>query len=94
MRAGAKTGGTHPRNVVPMTQSPRCGAKTRAGGACRAPAVAGRRRCRMHGGAAGSGAPPGNQNALKAGLHTAEMIDLRRRVNAALRGGGRILRGP
>lgn len=48
----------------------------------------------MHGGAAGSGAPPGNQNAFKAGLHTAEMIDLRRRVNAALRGGSRILRGP
>lgn len=48
----------------------------------------------MHGGAAGSGAPPGNQNALKAGLHTADMIDLRRRINAALRGGSRILRGP
>lgn len=94
MKPGARGFGTHPRNVVPMTQSPRCGAKTRSGGACRAPAVAGRRRCRMHGGAAGSGAPRGNQNALKDGLHTAEMIALRRRVNAALRGGSRILRGP
>jgi hypothetical protein len=29
---------------------PRCGAKTRAGGQCRAPAVPDGRRCRMHGG--------------------------------------------
>jgi glucans biosynthesis protein len=55
-----------------MTLSPRCGARTRGGDACRAPAVSGRARCRMHGGAVGSGAPRGNQNALKSGLHTAE----------------------
>lgn len=84
----------HARNVAPMTQSPRCGAKTRAGGECRAPAVAGRRRCRMHGGAAGSGAPRGNQNALKTGLHTAKMIFITRRVNALRRNGARVLRSP
>lgn len=30
--------------------APRCGARTRAGGCCRCPAVKGRRRCRLHGG--------------------------------------------
>ncbi|MGH3641854.1 MAG: HGGxSTG domain-containing protein [Mycobacterium sp.] len=49
--------------------APRCGARTRAGAPCRAPRVRGRRRGRMHGGARGSGAPPGNQNALKHGEH-------------------------
>lgn len=35
---------------------PRCGARTRTGGACEAPAVRGGSRCRMHGGrASGSG---------------------------------------
>ncbi|MFX7914628.1 HGGxSTG domain-containing protein, partial [Acinetobacter baumannii] len=34
-----------------MLASARCGARTRLGGACRAPAVRGKRRCRMHGGA-------------------------------------------
>ncbi|MFZ1148666.1 MAG: HGGxSTG domain-containing protein [Xanthobacteraceae bacterium] len=50
------TGG-HRRNTGPMLSSPRCGAMTRSGRPCRSPAVRGKRRCRMHGGAAGSGAP-------------------------------------
>src|SRR5437763_5083294 len=44
-----------------------CGARTRSGHPCRTPPVRGRRRCRMHGGAAGSGAPVGNKNALRHG---------------------------
>ena len=43
--------------VTPKSERPRCGAKTRAGGRCKAPAVWNRRddvarngRCRMHGG--------------------------------------------
>ncbi len=56
-----------------MRASPRCGAKTRKGTTCEAPAVSGKARCRMHGGARGSGAPKGNKNALKTGAHTAEM---------------------
>lgn len=63
----------HPRNTRGMRVSPRCGAKTRKGSPCQAPAVAGKKRCRMHGGAAGSGAPKGNQNALKHGMFTKEM---------------------
>ena len=55
----------HVRNTGPMMASRRCGAKTRSGKACMSPAVSGKSRCRMHGGAAGSGAPLGNKNALK-----------------------------
>ena len=64
----------------PMHLSPRCGATTRGGAPCRAPAVTGKKRCRMHGGAAGSGAPKGNKNALKHGLHTAQAKALARQI--------------
>ena len=64
--------GTHQRNTARMRASPRCGAKTRRGTPCQAPAVSGKTRCRMHGGARGSGAPRGNRNALKHGRYTAE----------------------
>ncbi len=40
----------------------RCGARTRAGRPCQQPQVTGRRRCRLHGGAPGSGAPTGKRN--------------------------------
>ena len=64
-----------------MHLSCRCGARTRSGSPCRSPAVRGRRRCRMHGGAAGSGAPEGNRNALRHGGRTAEAMALRRLAN-------------
>jgi len=51
--------------------APTCGAKTRMGRPCKNPPVTGKRRCRMHGGAPGSGAPLGNSNALKHGFYTA-----------------------
>jgi uncharacterized protein YjcR len=53
-----------------MLKSPRCGARTRVGGSCQSPAVRGKKRCRMHGGAKGVGAPKENQNALKHGTYT------------------------
>ena len=62
--------GDHPRNTEPMLASARCGARTRLGQPCRSPAVTDKKRCRMHGGAAGSGAPMNNQNAVKHGLFT------------------------
>jgi len=49
------------------------------------PAVAGKKRCRMHGGAQGSGAPRGNKNALKTGRYTREAIEERRQLRALLR---------
>jgi glucans biosynthesis protein len=76
--SGRKRVGDHTRNTGPMTASPRCGAKTRSGKPCRSPAVQGKARCRMHGGAQGSGAPLGNRNALKHGLYTREAIAERR----------------
>ncbi|MFZ2065123.1 MAG: HGGxSTG domain-containing protein [Xanthobacteraceae bacterium] len=60
-----------------MLASPRCGAKTRSGKPCMSPAVRGKKRCRMHGGARGSGAPKGNQNAVKRGHYRSEAIKQR-----------------
>ncbi|WP_280971043.1 MULTISPECIES: HGGxSTG domain-containing protein [unclassified Bradyrhizobium] len=67
-----------------MLAAPRCGARTRHGSACRAPAVLGKTRCRMHGGADGCGAPRGNRNARKYGLFTTEAIAERRQMRALL----------
>jgi hypothetical protein len=74
----------HIRNTAPMLASPRCGAKTRSGGACRSPAVDGKTHCRMHGGAPGSGAPKANRNARKHGLFTRDAIAERRQIQALL----------
>lgn len=61
-----------------LEAAPRCGAKTRRGSACMAPAVKGKKRCRMHGGAKGSGAQPGNRNAWKHGHRSAAVqVELR-----------------
>jgi hypothetical protein len=55
------------------------------------PAVGGKRRCRMHGGAPGSGAPRGNTNALKDGLHTRVAMDERRQVQDLVRQARRLV---
>lgn len=54
--------------------APRCGARTKSnnGLPCRCPAVRGKSRCRVHGGAIGSGAPQNNINAFKHGSTTIE----------------------
>jgi hypothetical protein len=83
---------THPRNTKPMLSSPRCGAKTRSGGPCRSPAVRDKGRCRMHGGAPGSGAPVGNKNALRTGRHTREVITRRKALSNVLRQSREIIR--
>jgi uncharacterized protein YjcR len=74
----------HIRNTGPMLASPRCGAKTRASGACRSPAVHDEKRCRMHGGAQGSGAPRANQNARRHGRFSRDAIAERRQIQAVL----------
>jgi hypothetical protein len=65
-----------------------CGARTRAGHPCRGPAMA-NGRCRMHGGpSTGPRTPEGlarlRAARTKTGLHTAELVGLRRAF-AALR---------
>ena len=81
------------RNTGPMLASRRCGAKTRSGRACRSPAVRGKKRCRMHGGAPGSGAPTANQNARKHGLFTRDAIAERRQIRVLLSEARKLLDG-
>ena len=83
-------GGEHekPRNNpmqsrLAMLSSPRCGARTRCGEACCAPAMP-NGRCRMHGGRS-PGAPKGNQHAFKHGRYGAEAIARRRYIGRLLR---------
>lgn len=69
----------------PMHLSPRCGARTRNGRPCQAPAMADNRRCRMHGGAS-PGAPTGQRNGnYRHGRYTAEALAERRRLAELLR---------
>ena len=77
--------------IARMLASRRCGALTRAGGLCRAPAVKDKLRCRKHGGGASVGAPKRNRNARKHGLYAAEeraeqrrIMDLVRQCNQVL----------
>jgi len=77
--------------VARMLASPRCGARTRSGAPCRAPAVAGTARCRKHGGAAGSGGQAGNRNAWKDGFYSAEEKARRRRIMDFVRECNRVL---
>jgi glucans biosynthesis protein len=83
----------HSHHPAPMLASPRCGAQTRCGRPCRAPAVRGKARCRMHSGAAGSGAPSANRNARKHGFFSRDAIAERRRIRAALEEARKFLKG-
>jgi uncharacterized protein YjcR len=85
--------GDHPRNTGPMLSSLRCGARTRSGKPCKSPAVHGKKRCRMHGGAPGSGAPRGNKNALKHGLYTREALEERRQLRTLMRQSRLLIQG-
>lgn len=60
-------------------------AGTRRGSPCRAPIVAGKTRCRVHGGVEQSGTPAGNQNALKHGRFTREARTERKALLALIR---------
>ena len=51
-----------PAETGQVSQPSQCGARTRSGAPCKSAPVTGRRRCRMHGGADGSGAPEGSKN--------------------------------
>ena len=74
------------RRLANLAKARRCGARTRAGHPCRQAAVTGRARCRMHGGAKGSGGPRGDRNGnFKHGLWTRESLATRRAVRAKVR---------
>ncbi|WP_283806316.1 HGGxSTG domain-containing protein [Bradyrhizobium sp. DOA1] len=76
-----------------MQSSPRCGARTRGGTICRAPALHGKARCRMHGGARRSGAPRGNQNARKHGMFAKDRTTERRQIRDLLDESWKLLDG-
>ena len=73
--------------------TPRCGAHSRTTGKpCKSRVVTGRNRCRMHGGAKGSGGQRGNQNAVTSGKYTAKvkaMNFFKSCVTAFIHGDGR-----
>ena len=64
----------------------RCGARTKSnkGKPCRCPAIKGKARCRVHGGAKGSGAPWWNANALKHGETTSEVKAFKKEIRLAI----------
>jgi glucans biosynthesis protein len=71
-------------NPLQPSQTLHCGAKTRSGTPCQSVPVRGKKRCRMHGGVS-PGAPRGNQNALKTGAFTREVLMLRLEARATLK---------
>ena len=63
----------------------RCGAKTRAVGACQCPAIRDRKRCRLHGGRS-PGAPKGRDNGnYRDGAFTTETIQERQWLRSVVR---------
>jgi hypothetical protein len=89
MAEGDETGGNPVRrhacnSVATMQCSPRCGARTRKGGACKSAAMR-NGRCRMHGGAS-PGAPKGERNGMyRHGRRTNEAIAIRRETAEQIR---------
>jgi hypothetical protein len=68
-----------------LRTAPRCGAKTRAGGACQNPAIRDRKRCRLHGGRS-PGAPKGRQNGnFTDGSFTTEAVAERQWLRSVVR---------
>ena len=63
----------------------RCGARTRDGRLCRNHPIRRRQRCRLHGGAKGTGAPRGNRNAVTHGRATAAELGARRAIMRLIR---------
>jgi hypothetical protein len=79
--------GASDARALSFAPGPRCLARTRSGTPCQKAAAAGKKRCRMHGGAPGSGAPRGERNGnYRTGLHTSEAIAGRRMIRALIKG--------
>lgn len=87
-----KTTSCTERKHYAFDNAPRCNAKTKRnnGDPCRSPAVRGKKRCRIHGGSQGSGARPGNMNALKHGFTTTETKALKRAIRQAIKNSRRL----
>jgi glucans biosynthesis protein len=86
----------HSRVMAQLTSvraAPRCGAKTRGGGAYQCPAIRTRNRCRLHGGRS-TGAPQGQGNGnYTTGEFTAEAIEERQWLRSIVRTYGKVEKG-
>jgi hypothetical protein len=79
-----------PEQMAHARAASRCGAKTRRGTNCEAPAIKGGRRCRLHGGlSTGPRTPEGRERIRQArtihGFYSAKAIATRRRARAGYR---------
>ena len=73
------------REPLPLRLAPRCLARTRSGRPAK-PAAKGKKRCRLHGGAEGSGAPCVEPNgSYRHGLYTREAIAERKAMQELIR---------
>ncbi len=74
------------REPLCLRLAPRCGARTRSGTACQRAALKGKTRCRLHGGAKGSGGPKGRRHGrYRHGQFTCEAVEEQRKLRAMLR---------
>jgi hypothetical protein len=82
-----KTTSCTENNTYAFNKAPRCGARTKRnnGSPCRAPAVRGKQRCRIHGGSKGGGGQKNNENALKHGCSTTAIKALKKEIRETLR---------
>lgn len=89
-----KTTSRTERKHYAFESAPRCGARTKNnnGKPCRCPAIKGKARCRVHGGAKGSGAPRYNLNALKHGETTGEAKAFREEIRLAIKRSNRFIK--
>lgn len=72
---------------LPLRLAPRCLARTRSGTPCQKPPAKGKKRCRLHGGADGSGAPRGDRNgSYRHGLYPRDAITERKAMRELIRG--------
>ena len=86
----ALTEAGHATRFGPDWPGRRCGAKTRAGGACQNPAIGGRSRCKLHGGrSTGPRTPAGKARVIAAntkhGRRSKAHVARVREINAELR---------
>ena len=82
--------GERNQQPVQFQKARQCGAQTKSGKPCRSPATK-KGRCRLQGGASGSGGPPGKRNGqYRHGERTKTAIAEQRKFSALLKmlGGG------
>jgi hypothetical protein len=82
-----KTTSRTEKKVFAFESARRCGARTKSrnGEPCLCPAIKGKTRCRVHGGAKGSGAKLLNQNALKHGGASSKVKLLKREIRTVIK---------